>query len=202
MRWMRTCALVVAASTATAGCTVTRNQKVALGGAAATVAGTIVLATDTADTMPPMRGDTGINYTTAVGGGVLIGGLIVLFAAAAMEERLHEHRPTVIRIADRSRVDTQLRAQAWQLSKAAFIAARRGDCPHVQVLAQRIRELDSDMHETVFLRDAAVQKCVIPMEAEPEPPEPTEAADPDEAPPAEVLPPPSDYVPPSAPPGM
>jgi uncharacterized membrane protein YgdD (TMEM256/DUF423 family) len=192
MRWIQTCALVVAASTATAGCTVSRNQKVALGGAASTLAGTLVLATDDTDTMPPSR-NASFDYKTPVGGVFLVGGLIVLFTAAAMEERLHEPKPLLITIADQSRVDTQARGEAWQLSKAAFLAARQGNCAKVQELSTLIRELDWDMHLTVFLRDAAVQKCVVAADLENLPPERVEPGDPDEAPPIDLfekLPPP------------
>lgn len=192
MRWIQTCALVVAASTASAGCTVSRNQKVALGGAASTLAGTLVLATDTTDTMPVVR-DQGADYKTPVGGVFLVGGLIVLFAAAAMEERLHEPQPLIITMADASRVDLQARDEAWQLSKAAFLAARQGNCAKVQELSVAIRELDSDMHLTVFLRDAAVQKCVVAAELEGLPEDRPEPGKPDEAPSDELyekLPPP------------
>ncbi len=190
MRWIQTCALVVAAATATAGCTVTRNQKVALGGAASTIAGTVVLATDDSDTMPVSR-DPGTDYKTPVGGLFVVGGLIVLFAAAAMEERLHEPKPLIITMADVSRVDQQARGEAWQLSKAAFLAARQGNCTKVQELSRVIRDLDTDMHSTVFLRDAAVQKCGVASEPDGLPA--NRPADPDEAPPDESyeqLPPP------------
>lgn len=191
MRWIRTCALVVAASAATAGCTVSRNQKVALGGAASTLAGTLVLATDDTDTMPPSR-DPGTNYKTPVGGMFVVGGLIVLFAAAAMEESLHEPKPLIITMADVSRVDQRARDDAWQLSKAAFLAARQGNCAKVEELSRTIRDLDSDMHRTVFLRDAAVRKCE-PSDLDDLPPGRVEPSDLDEAPPDESyeqLPPP------------
>jgi|LNFM01.1.fsa_nt_gb hypothetical protein len=192
MRWIRSCALVVAASTATAGCTVSRNQKVALGGAASTIAGTIVLATDETDTMPPSR-DPATDYKSSVGGLFVIGGLIVLFTAAAMEERLHEPKPVVITMADVSRVDQQARDEAWQLSKAAFVAARQGNCDTVVALSRAIKDLDWDMHLTVFLRDVAVQKCLVASDLEGPPTDRPPPDDRDEAPPDESyerLPPP------------
>lgn len=53
------------------------------------------------------------------------------------------------------------RPEAWELTKQAQAAARSGDCATVRSLAPRIRELDPGVHDVVFMRDAAVGKCMF-----------------------------------------
>jgi hypothetical protein len=52
------------------------------------------------------------------------------------------------------------RATAWELTKQAEEAARSEDCTQVQAIAPRVRDLDSELHLTVFLRDIAIQRCL------------------------------------------
>lgn len=52
------------------------------------------------------------------------------------------------------------RERAWTLSKEASAAARTGDCTGVEARAIQIREIDRDFHDTVFLRDVAIKRCM------------------------------------------
>ena len=52
------------------------------------------------------------------------------------------------------------RAAAWDLTTQAAGAARIQDCTQVQAIAPRVRELDGDFHLSVFMRDAAIQRCL------------------------------------------
>ncbi len=56
------------------------------------------------------------------------------------------------------------RAVAWQLTQKAADAARSEDCTQVQAIAPRVRDLDVELHLAVFLRDAAIQRCLRPAE--------------------------------------
>ncbi len=63
--------------------------------------------------------------------------------------------PEVLRVA-RARD----REAAWQLTKQAAAAARNDDCATVGSLAERVRTLDADFHDTVFVRDVAISRCL------------------------------------------
>lgn len=170
------------------GC-VSRNQGVALGGAVSSLAGTVLLADSNS------RDQMDAQDSAPVGAVFLVGGLVVLFAAAALEEKQVEPKPIIITVADRSRVEVVARARSWQLTKAAYIAARRGDCGKVQALAGHVRDLDSDMLVTVMLRDVAVRRCVNPSDYDDASPglRPVEPVEPTAAPPpTERLPTPAE----------
>jgi hypothetical protein len=52
------------------------------------------------------------------------------------------------------------RERAWQLTKASAAAARTGDC-HVAIdFDDEIDALDPEFHDVVFLRDAAIARCL------------------------------------------
>ena len=51
-------------------------------------------------------------------------------------------------------------AAAHQLTRSARNAARRGDCAAVAKLDVQVRALDVDVHDTEFVRDAAIARCL------------------------------------------
>lgn len=52
------------------------------------------------------------------------------------------------------------RLEAWELTKQAEQAARESDCPQVAAIDPRVRNLDHDLHLSVFMRDVAIQRCL------------------------------------------
>ena len=48
------------------------------------------------------------------------------------------------------------------LTTEAVLAAHQGNCPVVVVIAAQIRALDGEFHDRVFVRDAAIAKCLPP----------------------------------------
>jgi hypothetical protein len=47
-----------------------------------------------------------------------------------------------------------------QLTRSARNAARRGDCTTVVGIDVQMRKIDADFHGTVFVRDAAIARCL------------------------------------------
>jgi ferritin-like protein len=76
-----------------------------------------------------------------------------VFIGTDDEVRGHEEVPPLTR-------RERNRAAAWELAKQAADAARSEDCTRVQALAPRIRDLDTELHLAVFMRDAAIQRCL------------------------------------------
>ena len=56
----------------------------------------------------------------------------------------------------------QVRDEAWEITKGAAAAARNGDCAEVIAAGEKVRALDSEFYEVVFLGDAAIAKCPRP----------------------------------------
>jgi hypothetical protein len=54
------------------------------------------------------------------------------------------------------------RDQAWLRMRAAADAARNGDCVTVRAASDDVRVLDTEFHATVFVRDAAIARCLAP----------------------------------------
>lgn len=57
-------------------------------------------------------------------------------------------------------VPATTREHAWTLTKQAASAARSGDCEAVRGLDSSVRALDAEFHASVFMRDAAIARCV------------------------------------------
>lgn len=57
------------------------------------------------------------------------------------------------------------REQAWQRTKQAMEAARSGNCPTAVRLGSDVQELDADFYDSVFVRDAAIARCLTPPAA-------------------------------------
>jgi hypothetical protein len=49
---------------------------------------------------------------------------------------------------------------AWQLTLQAEAAARMADCASVHALDAQVSALDREMHDTVFVRDASIARCL------------------------------------------
>lgn len=56
----------------------------------------------------------------------------------------------------------QQRAQdeAWQMTKRAREAARQGDCGRVKRIAPAVKDKDAGFYDVVFIRDAAIARCL------------------------------------------
>jgi hypothetical protein len=52
------------------------------------------------------------------------------------------------------------RARAWSITKQAAERARAGDCPTVREREREVESVDAEFHATVFLRDAAIARCL------------------------------------------
>lgn len=52
------------------------------------------------------------------------------------------------------------RSRAWALTQEAQSAARAGDCDRVGALSLQLQMLDADFLASVFLRDAAIARCL------------------------------------------
>jgi hypothetical protein len=52
--------------------------------------------------------------------------------------------------------------EAWQMTKRAKDAARAGDCERVKKIAPTVQAKDASFYDVVFMRDAAIQKCLKP----------------------------------------
>jgi hypothetical protein len=165
---MRACSVFLLAFVL-GGCTL--RQGIAAGGAAVGTTGVIVLNSAYHDDQD--------DANVTPGATLLVAGLVTMFVAAALEE--HERtRPepiVVVREAPKPSKTVERRAAAGQLTKAAQAAARRDECDRVKVLDGQVHELDADLHAVVFMRDAAIQRCLaMPQVA------PTPAVDPAPAP--------------------
>ncbi len=58
--------------------------------------------------------------------------------------------------------DPMAREDAWAVTKHAARAARSGDCAAVAADSKLVRDLDVEFHATVFMRDAAIERCLQP----------------------------------------
>jgi hypothetical protein len=132
-----------------------------------------------------------------LGFSLMSGGGVVTFALAELSEPPTGPLPET---------ETQkLRRWAKILTERAGGAAREGKCPRVRRLEKRVNLYDREVHDFVFMRDAAIVRCLDGVPAGP----PAEAADgstrplklpataPDPVPAVESAPPaPSDASPP------
>jgi hypothetical protein len=58
------------------------------------------------------------------------------------------------------RENVRRREQAIALMTTAADAARHDDCATVMEIDPQVRELDADLHDTVFVRDVAIRRCL------------------------------------------
>jgi hypothetical protein len=78
-------------------------------------------------------------------------------AEAAAEQRVRAEREQAERAAALRR---ESREQARAIMVQAATAARAGDCAAVQAADAQVRELDVELHDAVFVRDAAIARCL------------------------------------------
>lgn len=155
------------------------------------------------------------SYTTKTddllsGFSVLSGGGILLFAAGELS--VPEKGP-------RQETETEkFRRWARILTERAAGAAREGRCPRVRRLEKRVNVYDREVHDFVFMRDAAILKCLgggtpgleagaaepsnlLPL-TDPSAPAGADPANPSPTLPPPTLPPPDEANPPRDPPDL
>lgn len=154
-----------------AGCTT--RQKIAGGGAALAVVGLGLSFSNEDDESMGTAGKIGI--------GCMLGGLAVLFVAAAIEETEASAKPkskevTLAKrppeLAPTSGVSAaqKRRDEAKALTQQAQEAAAAGDCARVQALSVQVGAIDRLYYGAVFMADPAVQKCFQPPAPDAVPP--------------------------------
>ena len=50
--------------------------------------------------------------------------------------------------------------EAWDMTKRARDAARKGDCERVKKIEPTVKAKDPSFHDVVFMRDAAIARCL------------------------------------------
>lgn len=178
---MRRLALLALAATLLPACTT--RQKIAGGGAGLAVVG-LVLSFSNEERSEEEALDT----KGKIGVACLLGGLAVLFVAAALEESDTDDdapKPQEIKVAQMPAevaptgvaAAQKRRDQAKLLTKEAHAAAAAGDCPRVQELSAQVGAIDRLYYGEIFMKDEAVQKCfqpaLPPAETPPPVPPPT-----------------------------
>jgi hypothetical protein len=134
------------------GCTQTQARKAHRAGEVATAAGLIgVLVAGVVASLVPAHEDpimtVGLTFVP-----ISLVGALVYIATDSKVNREHSE-PTLTR-------RERNRASAWELTKQAAGAARDKDCTQVQAIDPRVRNLDMEFHVSVFMRDAAIQRCL------------------------------------------
>lgn len=133
------------------GCTQTQARKAHRVGEVATAGGLIgVLTCGVTAALVPSHDDAIMNAGLVFIPVSVLGALLYISTdKIANEER--EPPPTQ---------HERKRAAAWELTKQAATAARDRDCTQVQAIDPRVRDLDLEFHLSVFMRDAAIQRCL------------------------------------------
>jgi hypothetical protein len=134
------------------GCTQTQARKAHRAGEVATAGGLLgVLVAGVSAAVVSAHDDTIIAVGLLFVPVSVVGALV--YIGTDDEVRGHAEVPTLTR-------RERNRAAAWELTKQAADAARTEDCTQVQALAPRVRDLDTELHLAVFMRDAAIQRCL------------------------------------------
>lgn len=139
-------------SLALLGCTQTQARKAHRAGEITTAAGLLgMLASVTSAAVTPAYEDTLIKVGIVFVPVSLLGALV--YIATDEQAREVHHAPLVTH-------REQAREAAWALTKQAATAARDEDCTQVQAIDPRVRDLDLDFHNVVFMRDVGIQRCL------------------------------------------
>lgn len=107
------------------------------------------------------RGEEAPGGPIALGANMFIIGsavAVVAGVASLFEPRGDADAPE--RVPAKPTVDQAGRVRAWELTKAAALAARREDCAEVREASVEILALDAELHAVVFLRDVAIARCL------------------------------------------
>jgi len=148
----RLVAVLAIAIAAGAGCTTGQVRKAHRAGELATAGGLIgMLACGITASLDQTHEDTIMSVGFAFVPISLVGALVYI---ATDHEATEEHAPATPTRRERNR------AAAWELTQQAATAARDEDCTQVQAIAPRVRDLDTDFHLVVFMRDVAIQRCL------------------------------------------
>ena len=160
--------VALAVALGVAGCNT--RQRIAGGGAAMTAIGVALTYSN------DPREEEDVGTSGKVGITLLLVGIVTMFVAAALDETANEPKPIEIKATnphgDPAEVQQMERAaavtektkrdQAWELTKAAQAAARENDCAKVTELSAQVGALDPDLYAEVFMKDVAVQRCLMP----------------------------------------
>jgi hypothetical protein len=132
-------------------CTQTQARKAHRAGEIATAGGLVgILACTTTASLARAHEDTLLTVGVAFVPISLVGALLYI----ATDSTVNRDRAPAPTRRERHR------ATAWELTRRAATAARMHDCTQVQAIAPRVRELDHDLHTSVFIRDVAIQRCL------------------------------------------
>jgi hypothetical protein len=133
------------------GCTQTQARRAHRAGEIATAGGLVgVLTCGILAALAPAHEEP----VMKVGLGFVPISLVGALLYVATDSRANEDRGPQLTRRERNR------AAAWELTKQAAGAAREQDCTQVQAIDPRVRDLDTDFHLSVFMRDVAIQRCL------------------------------------------
>jgi hypothetical protein len=145
----RVAALVALLAT---GCTTPQARKAHRAGEIATAVGLVgMLVAGTTASALPAHEDAILRAGLVFVPISVVGALV--YISTDKEANQRDHTPTLTRRERR-------RLEAWELTKQAGVAAREKDCTQVEAIDPRVRDLDQDFHVVVFMRDAAIQRCL------------------------------------------
>jgi hypothetical protein len=132
-----------------------------VGGAGSLVAGTVLLAT-----AEPGNDWLGLpNDMLQKGAGLSLLAAGSVYAASAlygtgMAKQCEQLNDTFEQERIAHEVMLARRERAWALTREAAAAARTADCNKVVELNAQVRAVDGDFHASVFVRDAAIARCL------------------------------------------
>lgn len=151
------------------GCTNYRHTKnvgaiaMGAGGLTTVVAGIMCLAyafPGGSEADPDMDADLRLCGAVAIGGGLAFAVGFPVFLHG-LEQESHVD---LERAAERERRNAEARAlridRAWSITNQAADSARAGDCAAVTTRDRQVRELDAEVHSSVFMRNIAIKRCV------------------------------------------
>lgn len=133
------------------GCTQAQARKAHRAAEISTAGGLVgVLACGVVASLDPAHEDTIMHVGLAFVPVSVLGALVYI----STDKRANEDHGPVLTRRERNR------AAAWELTKQAADAARSQDCTQVQAIDPRVRDLDTELHVSVFMRDVAIQRCL------------------------------------------